>query len=65
MGVIPDKFDPGCLKPICNDCGVALCWDVSIYEYEEAEKFWDNWRCKDCNPNYRGALKRFKSNTLQ
>jgi len=52
----------GSVTPICNSCGVVLCWDVSIEEYIEQKEFWDSWECKSCNPNYKGALKRFKEN---
>lgn len=47
---------PGCLTPICEDCNVSLCWDISIEEYEEEKAFWDSWRCRDCNGGY--AMKR-------
>jgi hypothetical protein len=40
---------PGGVTPICNDCGVALCWDISDEEYAARPKFWDNWICRDCN----------------
>lgn len=61
MGVIvlPSTLDGG-FTPICNSCGVALCWDLSDFDYQENKSFWDNWVCKDCNPNYKGALTRFK-----
>jgi hypothetical protein len=60
MGVtITNSTIPGGVTPICNSCGVALCWDLSEDDYYEARDFWDDWECKDCNPNYKGALKRF------
>jgi hypothetical protein len=37
------------VTPICNDCGVFLCWDLSESEAEEAREFWDAWICRDCN----------------
>ncbi|AJF08205.1 hypothetical protein [Geoalkalibacter subterraneus] len=49
----------GGYTPVCSECGVHLCWDISWDEYREAQKFWDNWRCRDCNPDYEGALKLF------
>lgn len=60
MGVIvtPSTI-AGAVTPVCNDCGVTLCWDLSDEEYEEAKEFWDNWKCSGCNPSYEGALKRF------
>ena len=52
MGVKGDGFTDG-ITPICDDCGVALCWDISVYEYMEDPDFWDDWCCKDCKPEYR------------
>lgn len=40
---------PGCVTPICNDCGIALCWDISEEDYEAARDFWDAWKCQNCN----------------
>lgn len=48
------------LTPICNECGVALCWDIHILEYEDDKGFWDEWKCKCCNPQYEGALTRWR-----
>lgn len=63
MGTITSKHFLGCAKtPICDMCGVALCWDISNEEYIDNKNFWDNWECRDCNPNYKGALKRQKEN---
>jgi len=60
MGISPShQFEDG-MTPICSSCGVALCWDISKFEYEQDKEFWNNWRCEDCNPNYKGALKRFR-----
>lgn len=39
----------GALTPICNECGVSLCWDISEEQYEEQAAFWDEWICRDCN----------------
>jgi hypothetical protein len=39
----------GALTPICNDCGVSLCWDIAEHEYERERAFWDAWICRDCN----------------
>ena len=47
---------PGGYTPMCNDCGIALCWDISDYEYEEKKEFWDEWRCKECYPHYKEEL---------
>jgi hypothetical protein len=60
MGVhITNGTLDGGLTPICNDCGISLCWDISECEYEEVKEFWDNWKCRNCNPDYKGARKRF------
>lgn len=40
---------PGAVTPICNTCGIALCWDIAEEEYEESRPFWDGWICRDCN----------------
>jgi hypothetical protein len=39
----------GALTPICNHCGVSLCWDIATEEYEQDRAFWDGWACEDCN----------------
>ena len=38
----------GALTPICQTCGVSLCWDIDRTTYLEARPFWDAWRCQDC-----------------
>lgn len=40
----------GGVTPMCNSCGVSLCWDISRTEYLEARVFWDEWCCRDCAP---------------
>jgi len=30
---------PGAVTPICNNCGVALCWDIAEEEYEMEQVF--------------------------
>lgn len=40
---------PGAVTPICNECGVSLCWDVGEDEYKQQAAFWNDWICKDCN----------------
>jgi hypothetical protein len=57
MPVTQSNNFPDGLTPVCASCNVFMCWDISKEEYQEAKEFWDSWRCKDCNPNYRGALK--------
>lgn len=39
----------GGLTPICNSCGVSLCWDISVEDYKQDTMFWDSWVCRDCN----------------
>lgn len=63
MGVTKSTtFGDDAHTPICNSCGISLCWDISDIEYQDSQSFWDNWECRDCNPNYKGALKRHKEN---
>ncbi len=52
----------GAFTPHCADCGVALCWDISIEEYEESQSYWDRWMCSDCNGfvAYRQSLRKQK-----
>lgn len=52
---------PGGYTPVCGTCGMALCWDISEAEYAEDQDFWDDWRCRDCNPDYAGALQRHRA----
>jgi hypothetical protein len=40
---------PGGYTPICNLCGVSLCWDISEEEYSEDQYYWDQWICRECN----------------
>ena len=62
MGVTPSSMFPEEeVTPTCNECGVSLCWDISLLEYVEDYEFWESWTCRDCNPNYEGALKRFRA----
>lgn len=59
MGVINSlSFPDDALTPVCEKCGVHLCWDISQKEYEDDKLFWENWQCKDCNPNYHFGKKR-------
>lgn len=39
----------GGVTPICNDCMVSLCWDISEQQYDDDREFWDAWICRDCN----------------
>jgi hypothetical protein len=47
----------GGLTPICNDCGIMLCWDISDEEYQEAMAFWEAWICQECNGGTPLSLK--------
>ena len=65
MGVhVIRSTTPGGVTPICSDCGVSLCWDIDEGQYAEEKAFWDAWVCKDCNPSFHGALKRWRAHNL-
>lgn len=62
MGVDRHGGTPiGCVTPICDDCGVSLCWDLSDEEYSEAKGFWDEWTCRDCNDGESLSLKSWQA----
>lgn len=50
----------GGFTPVCNNCGVHLCWDISELEYLNLKHFWDNWKCENCDPNAKGSRKRYR-----
>jgi hypothetical protein len=50
---------PGAVTPICSECGVSLCFDVSLEEYDQLKEFWDQWRCEGCDPAAPGSRQRF------
>jgi hypothetical protein len=52
---------PGGVTPMCNCCGVALCWDIADDEYADAKPFWDEWICQDCNGGSALSLKQWKA----
>ena len=52
----------GGVTPICNDCGVSLCWDISEEEYEQSADFWDDWICQDCNGGERMTRDKYYGN---
>lgn len=60
MGVMNSRHFSDGYTPICNDCGIALCWDISPEEYEEKPGFWDEWRCKECYPKHKEEMCRQK-----
>ena len=43
---------PGGWTPICNECGVSLCWDISNHDYQQRPAFWDAWKCRDCKERH-------------
>lgn len=58
MGVtVSNGTMPGGVTPICNSCGISLCWDITDNEYLEDKSFWDSWKCEDCN----GSVMSLKS----
>lgn len=60
MGVISSSCFDDSVTPCCNKCGIALCWNISIKEYEQEKQFWDAWICKECNGGTALTLQRFK-----
>jgi len=50
----------GALTPICEACGVSLCWDVSEAEGLADEAFWNQWKCQDCNGGHRMSLEQWR-----
>lgn len=40
---------PGGVTPVCDRCGIRLCWDLSEADYRADQPFWDGWICQDCN----------------
>lgn len=61
MGVTvhPGTMD-GAVTPICNQCMVCLCWDISEEEYLELPDFWEEWICQDCNGGVRMSREEWK-----
>lgn len=59
MGAVLSRHDCEAMTPVCSDCGVFLCWDISIYEYDEAPDFWDDWVCRGCNGGEPLSLKEY------
>jgi hypothetical protein len=54
MGVAQvSRTMPGGYTPICEECGIYLCWDISFEEYAENEAFLDAWVCEHCNGDVR------------
>jgi hypothetical protein len=51
----------GAVTPICNECGIALCWDISEDQYAQERPFWDGWICRDCNDGEPLSLKQWEA----
>ena len=50
----------GALTPICEACGVSLCWDIEENEALADEAFWNQWKCQDCNDGVRMSLEKWR-----
>lgn len=50
----------GALTPICETCGVSLCWDIEENEAIADEDFWNQWKCQDCNRGHRMSLEQWR-----
>ena len=51
----------GSVTPICNRCGVTLCYDVDEDEYDDDQEFWDGWVCESCNGGTPMSLKTWRN----
>lgn len=51
----------GGLTPICEACGVSLCWDIEENEALALEAFWNQWKCQDCNDGVRMSIEDWKA----
>lgn len=56
MGVTNSRTIPGDYTPICNQCGIALCYDISQEDYDKYQAFWDQWCCPECGGNGEGSF---------
>jgi hypothetical protein len=54
MGVLFNDCLGG-YTPVCNSCGIYLCWDISEQEYSERQEYWESWMCEKCYPKARGS----------
>lgn len=61
MGVVTNQstLSDG-VTPVCNKCGIHLCWDISDDEYQADQPFWDAWVCQDCNSGIAVSRKAFR-----
>ncbi len=61
MGVIhTNSTMPGAVTPVCNVCGVFLCWDIAEHEYVHDQAFWDEWICQECHGGVPLSLKAWR-----
>lgn len=62
MGIVqqPDGW-----QPICNDCGISLCFVITDVEYERTKDFWEQWRCIYCDPYAIGSFARWLNSKKQ
>lgn len=49
MDVVKSKTFADGFTPVCNACGVHLCWDIGPDEYAKSWQFWTRWCCESCN----------------
>lgn len=52
---------PGAVTPVCGECGVFLCWDVSDADYAADREFWDEWVCAECNGGRPMSLRDWRA----
>lgn len=50
----------GAVTPICNECGIFLCWDIDVEEAYRNKAFWDSWVCQECNGGVRMSLQKWE-----
>lgn len=58
IDITPSTIDGGC-TPICNICGVHLCYDIGYSDYFENRDFWEMWICEDCNGGKKFSLAQY------
>jgi hypothetical protein len=46
-------------QPICNDCGICLCFVITDQEYERTKDFWEQWCCSQCDSYAIGSFARW------
>jgi len=48
MGIKRSTTFQDAITPVCNSCGIYLCWDISDSDYRERPDFWESWLCRPC-----------------